>query len=181
MTLRKIARLGHPVLRTRAAPVGDPTRSEIVRLVADMIETMHDAGGVGLAAPQVYEPLRLVVALPVRPDPGGEVAAPLVIVDPELSPLDGEEEDGVEGCLSIPGLRGVVRRWRRVAWRGRDRDGGPIGGTADGLLARVLQHEVDHLDGILYPMRMHDLGLLAMDSELAHLQARMLSEGNGTR
>lgn len=181
MTLRKIARLGHPVLGARAAPVGDPTRPEIVRLVADMIETMRDAGGVGLAAPQVHEPLRLIVALPIRPEPDADPPAPLVLVDPELAPLDGGEEDGIEGCLSIPGLRGVVRRWRRVAWRGRDRDGVPVSGTAEGLLARVLQHEVDHLDGILYPMRMHDLGLLAFDSELAHLQARLSSEGSGGR
>lgn len=181
MTLRKIARLGHPVLRSPALPVGDPTGPEIARLIADMVETMRDAGGIGLAAPQVYEPLRVIVALPVRPDSDVAPPVPLVVVDPELAPVDPEAEDGIEGCLSIPGLRGVVRRWRRVAWRGHDRDGAAIGGTAEGLLARVLQHEVDHLDGILYPMRMHDLGLLALDSELAHLQARLLSEGNGAR
>ena len=181
MTLRKIARLGHPVLRTPAVPVDDPTQPEVARLIADMIDTMRDAQGVGLAAPQVYEPLRIILALPLRPASGAEPPAPLVVVNPELAPLSSDMDDGIEGCLSIPGLRGVVRRWRRVAWRGRDRDGASISGTAEGLLARVLQHEVDHLDGVLYPMRMHDLSLLALDSELVHLEAQLLGEGNGAR
>ncbi|NJM92460.1 MAG: peptide deformylase, partial [Rhodospirillaceae bacterium] len=105
MTLRKIARLGHPVLLAKAEAVGDPTRPEIARLIADMIETMQDARGVGLAAPQVHESLRLIVAL----DPGvvgpesAEPPRPMVVVDPVLTPLDDSREDGLEGCLSIPG------------------------------------------------------------------------------
>lgn len=187
MTLRKIARLGHPVLLARAEPVGDPGQPEIARLIADMIETMHDAHGVGLAAPQLHESLRLIVARdpgapgPSAPGSGATEPPLLVLVDPELRPLDDEREDGLEGCLSIPGLRGLVPRWRRVAWRGLDRHGAAIEGVAEGFLARVLQHEVDHLDGVLYPMRMTDLRQLALDSEINHLQARLAGGEGGER
>src|SRR5262249_54056118 len=151
MTLRKIARLGHPVLLTEARPVGDPRDPEIRRLAQDMVETMRDAQGVGLAAPQVHESLRIIVAVDAA---NADRPGPLVLVDPELTPDGDEREEAFEGCLSIPGLRGLVPRWRRVLWRATSLDGSPITGTADGFLARVLQHEVDHLDGVLYPMRM---------------------------
>jgi peptide deformylase len=171
MTLLKIARLGHPVLLERAAPVGDAGRPGLQRLVDDMIATMQDAEGVGLAAPQVHESLRLIVVSDPTAVPEGERPAPLVLLDPELEAVGAERDSAFEGCLSIPGIRGLVPRWRRVAWRARDRDGAAIGGLAEGFLARVLQHEVDHLDGVLYPMRMADLRDLAFDSELRHLQA----------
>jgi peptide deformylase len=177
MTLRKIARLGHPVLLAEARPVGDPRDPEIRRLVRDMVETMRDAQGVGLAAPQVHESLRIIVALdsasPERPEP-------LVLIDPELAPDGEERDDAFEGCLSIPGLRGLVPRWRRVAWRATSVDASPIEGTADGFFARVLQHEVDHLDGVLYPMRMKDLRQLAFDGELARLQEWLRTREGGT-
>ena len=163
MAILKIARMGHPVLLREAEPVADPTAPEIRRLVADMAETMEDAGGIGLAAPQVHVPLRLFVWR----TPTG----PAVLLNPELEPLGEEMENAWEGCLSIPGLRGCVARHRRVRWRGLDGEGRAVEGEAEGLVARVMQHEADHLDGILYPMRMEDLSLLGFTEELARAAA----------
>jgi len=163
MAILKIARLGHPVLLRVAEPVPDPTTPEMRRLVADMVETMEDANGLGLAAPQVYRSWRLFVW---RVD--GGVA---VIFNPELTPLEGPAEPYFEGCLSIPGLRGEVTRPSRIAFRGLDGEGQPIEGVAQGLAARVMQHEQDHLDGVLYPMRMTDLSRLGFTEELARNQA----------
>ena len=178
MAILKIARMGHPVLARRAEPVNDPASPEIRRLIADMVETMIDANGAGLAAPQVHVPLRLVVfqAPESRSDPGLSEAerydhtAPLtVLVNPELEIVDPEEEGGWEGCLSIPGLRGFVERPAHVRYRGVDAQGRPFERTAKGFHARVVQHELDHLDGVLYPQRMHDLSKLIFESEVRHL------------
>jgi peptide deformylase len=177
MTLRKIARLGHPVLLARAEPIDDPTTAEIRRLIEDMLDTMRDARGIGLAAPQVHESLRLIVVQEPAVGEDGSRAAPIVLVNPVLSPIGDERAEAFEGCLSIPELRGLVPRWQCVAWSGLDPEGRPIQGVAEGLLARVLQHEVDHLDGILYPMRMTDLRQLAFDRELELLQAWRAGEG----
>ena len=163
MAILKIARMGHPVLLRRAEPVADPRDPEIRRLAEDMVETMLDAGGVGLAAPQVHMPLRLFA---VREWEGGRA-----LINPELEPLGEEVESGWEGCLSIPGLRGCVPRAKRVRWRAQDLDGREIGGEAEGMSARVLQHEYDHLEGTLYTMRMPDLTLLGFDQELARAAA----------
>ncbi|APT56803.1 peptide deformylase [Roseomonas gilardii] len=163
MAILKIARMGHPVLLRRAEPVADPRDPEIRRLAEDMVETMLDAGGVGLAAPQVHVPLRLFV---VREWEGGRA-----LINPELEPLGEEVESGWEGCLSIPGLRGCVPRAKRVRWRAQDLDGREIGGEAEGMSARVLQHEYDHLEGTLYTMRMPDLTLLGFEQELARAAA----------
>ncbi|MCS6780587.1 MAG: peptide deformylase [Geminicoccaceae bacterium] len=178
MTLLKIARLGHPVLLARARPVGDPTRPAIRRLARDMIETMLDAGGIGLAAPQVHAGIRLIVALPLADRAQERTVAPLVLVDPVVEPMGGEIEEAYEGCLSIPELRGLVPRAARVAWHGRDLAGRRIEGEASGLFARILRHEIDHLDGILFPMRMHDLRTLAFASEL-HRRAAVPSDEFG--
>ncbi|GGC45939.1 peptide deformylase [Siccirubricoccus deserti] len=159
MAILKIARMGHPVLLREAEPVDDPTGPEIRRLIADMAETMLDAAGIGLAAPQVHVPLRLFVYRD-----GAGVAT---LVNPELEPLGEELESGWEGCLSIPGLRGCVARPKRIRWRGLDAEGHPVSGEAEGLTARVMQHETDHLDGVLYPMRMEDLALFGFTEELA--------------
>ena len=159
MAILKIARMGHPVLLRRAAPVPDPTDPEIRRLAADMIETMLDANGLGLAAPQVHVALRLFV---VREGEGG-----VALVNPVVEPLGEEVVPGWEGCLSIPGLRGNVTRPLRVSWRAVTPDGDAVSGKAEGLAARVMQHENDHLEGVMYPMRMADLSLLGFNEELA--------------
>jgi len=177
MAILKIARMGHPVLARRAEPVRDPAAPEIHRLVADMLETMVDAGGAGLAAPQVHLPLRVVVfqAPGERSDEGLADAerfdhtAPLtVLINPEIEILSEEREGGWEGCLSVPGLRGFVERPTHISYRGFDHEGHPIVRTAKGFHARVVQHECDHLDGILYPRRMTDLTKLIFESEARH-------------
>jgi peptide deformylase len=177
MALLKIARMGHPVLATLAQAVCDPQSPEIRRLVNDMVETMMDANGAGLAAPQVHVPLRLVVfqAPGERADPGlsederFDHTAPLtILINPEITVLDGETEGGWEGCLSVPGLRGWVERAAHIRYRGLGADGQPIERTARGFHARVVQHEVDHLDGRLYPGRMADLSKLIFESEIRH-------------
>lgn len=178
MTLRKIARMGHPVLLGRAAAVDDPASAEMRRLAADMIETMRDSQGIGIAAPQVHEGVRLIIAQP-PPLAGAEPPPPMVLFNPELTPQGEEQDAAFEGCLSIPGLRGLVPRWSRVAWRALDAEGAPIGGTAEGLLARILQHEADHLDGILFPMRMTDLRQLAFERELELLKSWRPEPGLG--
>ena len=151
---------------------------DIRRLVADMVETLADARGVGLAAPQVHEPLRLIlVSIPADRDDNEHEAVPLTaIANPVLEPLGDEVALGIEGCLSIPGMRGVVPRLQRVRWRGLDLRGREIGGEAEGFHARVLQHEVDHLDGVLYPMRMDDLALFGFDEELARRLATEIQD-----
>jgi len=168
MTLRKIAVMGHPVLWTPAAAVPDPTAPDVQRLVDDMIETMRDAPGVGLAAPQVYESVRLVVVQPSR-----ERDEPMVLVNPALTPVGDAVALGIEGCLSIPDWQGLVPRWQTVDWQGLDRHGRTVAGRAEGFFARVLQHEVDHLDGVLYPMRLRDPRDLAMTREVRHLLSRL--------
>jgi peptide deformylase len=179
MAILKIARMGHPVLGTVARPVPDPTAPEIRRLVNDMIETMTDANGAGLAAPQVHVPLRVVVfqAPGERSDPGLEGAeafdhtAPLtVLVNPEIAVMGPETEGGWEGCLSVPGLRGYVERPGHIRYRGFGLEGQLIERTARGFHARVVQHECDHLDGKLYPSRMSDLSRLVFESEIRHFQ-----------
>ncbi|WP_198371183.1 peptide deformylase [Roseomonas rosulenta] len=164
MAILKIARMGHPILLARAAEVEDPTDPEIHRLVADMAETMEDAGGIGLAAPQVHVGLRLFVW---RTGAGGVAA----LINPVLEPVGEESEAAFEGCLSIPGLRGAVRRPARIRFRGLDIAGQAVEGEAAGLVARVMQHEYDHLEGVLYPMRMEDLSQFGFTEELARAAA----------
>jgi peptide deformylase len=164
MAILKIARMGHPVLHAPAAAVEDPTDPEILRLVADMAETMEDAGGIGLAAPQVHVGLRLFVW---RTGAGGVAA----LINPVLDAVGEERESAWEGCLSIPGLRGEVRRAARIRFRGLDIAGNTVEGEAAGLVARVMQHETDHLDGVLYPMRMEDLSRFGFTEELARAAA----------
>jgi peptide deformylase len=177
MAIRKIARMGHPILRRRAEPVVDPADPEIQRLIDDMVETMIDADGAGLAAPQVYVPLRLVVfqAPPGRATGAAneneafDETAPLtILINPEIEVLDETLSKGFEGCLSVPGLRGAVTRADHIRYRGLSREGELIERVARGFHARVVQHECDHLDGILYPQRMDDMRELLFESEIKH-------------
>ena len=170
MAILKIARMGHPVLLQRCEPVADPGAPEIRRLVADMMETMEDAPGVGLAAPQVYVPLRLFVfRVPdgrTQDDPDDMPLGNTVLINPELALLSDERVLNWEGCLSIPGLRAGVPRAPRVRYRGVDCDGNVQEREASGFHARIVQHEYDHLDGILYTMRMTDFRLFGFNEEL---------------
>lgn len=175
MTLLKIARMGHPVLIRPAEEVRDPTAKEIRALVEDMTETMKDAGGVGLAAPQVHVSKRVIIfsAPPDRgegEDGGGdsEYAPQTALINPTFEALTEETALGWEGCLSIPGLTGAVPRYTRIRYRGMTTKGEVVEREASGFHARVVQHEIDHLDGIVYPMRMTDLKLLSFNEEMKH-------------
>lgn len=168
MALLKIARMGHPVLLRPAAAIEDPTAEPVRRLVGHMVETLFDAEGIGLAAPQVHQSVRLILFFDADEREAAHNRPPTVLINPEIEPLDADVEHGLEGCLSIPGLRGVVPRHAQIGYRGYGLDGRLIEREARGLHARVVQHEVDHLNGILYPMRMPDLRQLAFESELRH-------------
>jgi peptide deformylase len=169
MAILKIARMGHPVLRGRAEEVTDPTTPEIRHLIADMAETLADIGGAGLAAPQIHVPLRVVIfrvpaeRLSGRPEDRAQDLT--AIINPIIEPLGDEMELGWEGCLSVPGLKGAVPRFARIRYRGVAPDGTPIDRTVEGFHARVVQHECDHLDGVLYPQRMTDMRLLMFVEE----------------
>jgi peptide deformylase len=151
VALRQIRLLGDPVLRREAAPV-ETIDDEVRRLIADMMDTMYDAEGVGLAAPQVGVPLRVIVLDVHEPD-----VPPFALVNPRIVEVGDAPDRAEEGCLSIPGLRDVVERPARVVVEGLDPAGEPVRMEADGLLARALQHEVDHLDGILFLDRVSPL------------------------
>ena len=196
MAILKIARMGHPVLGRPALPVDDPAAPAIARLIEDMVDTLVDAKGAGLAAPQVHVPLRLVL---FRVPPGRETAreesdggesdsgesdsgesdsapasaleSPTVLINPEIEPIGESMVEDMEACLSLPGLAGMVPRHDRIRYRWTDTEGRAHECEAWGFHARVVQHECDHLDGILYPMRMTDLSTLAFTSELGRSQA----------
>jgi len=158
MAVLKVAHLGHPVLRQIAEPVSPEAigAPEIQRLIDDMFETMEDHDGVGLAAPQVHVSRRIVV-YGLRENPRYPEAAPIpltVLVNPRITPLGTEQEEGWEGCLSVPDMRGMVPRFQRVQVDAYGRDGRPFRYDVDGFHARVVQHECDHLDGKVYIDRM---------------------------
>lgn len=164
MAILKVARLGHPVLRKTAAPV--PVReirsADTQRLIDDMIETMREYNGAGLAAPQVHT-LKQICVIEVNENPRypDAPAIPLtVLVNPVVTPVTDDMEDGWEGCLSVPDMRGVVPRYSAVRLEAYDRDGGRINAVAKEFFARVIQHETDHLHGIVYVDRMRDLSTL---------------------
>lgn len=171
MAILKIARMGHPVLKARAEPVSEPKSQEIQQLVRDMAETLNDAGGIGLAAPQVHVSKRVVIFYVPgeRRAAAGEPAEDIpltVLINPEIEPLSDEKAAGIEACLSVPGLAGPVPRFTHIRYRALDLQGRMFEREARGYHARVVQHECDHLDGILYPMRMTDLSQLAFVEEL---------------
>ena len=159
MAVHQILKMGDPRLLRVAQPVTAFDTPELHRLVDDMFETMRAVNGAGLAAPQIGVDLQLVIfgtdALNPR-YPDAPIVPRTVLLNPVITPIGSEEEDGWEGCLSVPGLRGVVPRWKTIRYTGADVQGRPIDRTVDGFHARVVQHEVDHLLGTLYPMRVRD-------------------------
>ncbi|MSR82952.1 MAG: peptide deformylase [Candidatus Latescibacteria bacterium] len=168
MAILKVSRMGHPVLRqpAKALTSDQILQPAIQQLIGDMVETMVDYEGVGLAAPQVYQSLRLLVLGYPDADPEDPDDLPLTaFINPEWVTQSEEKELGYEGCLSIPDLRGQVPRSAWVEVRALDREGKPFALRAEGFLARVLQHEVDHLDGILFPDRMENFSTLSFLEE----------------
>ena len=168
MAVREILLMGDARLLRIAEPVRAFDTAELHGLIADMFDTMEAANGAGLAAPQIGENLQLVIFGFARNAryPEAPPVPRTVLINPSLEPLGSDEEDGWEGCLSVPGLRGRVPRWARIRYRGFDPLGQPIVREADGFQARVVQHEVDHLIGRLYPTRMRDLPQLGFTSVL---------------
>jgi peptide deformylase len=156
--IREILKMGDPRLLQIAKPVTDFDTPQLHALVADMFDTMHHAGGVGLAAPQIGVDLQVVVFGFDENEryPDAEAVPRTVLLNPAITPLSQDMEDGWEGCLSVPGLRGVVSRYSLIEYTGNALDGTPIERTAKGFHARVVQHECDHLIGRLYPSRITD-------------------------
>ena len=159
MGVRSILKMGDPRLLRVSRPVSAFGTQDLRALVADMQDSMLAARGAGLAAPQIGVDLQVVIFGSNEPNPrypGRPLVPPTVLINPVLTPLGEEQESDWEGCLSVPGLRGLVPRWRRVRYQGVDIDGAPIDRSVEGFHARVVQHECDHLAGMLYPMRMVD-------------------------
>jgi peptide deformylase len=176
MSILKVARLGHPVLRAKAKPI-DPQdiKSPIIqKLIDDMLETMSEYHGIGLAAPQVHESLRLFVAGIEEEDPrtGATEIVPIAIVNPEVTPIGRDLVEDWEGCLSIPDIRGRVPRNRRIRVRGFDRDARPLDLELEEFPARVVQHETDHLNGILFFDRMKSFETLSFLEEYTKYWAK---------
>ena len=160
--------MGHPLLRQVAQPVGAFDVGQMNELLTDMEDTMRALNGAGIAAPQIGVSLRVVI-FEMLENPRYPHVAPIpftVLINPRLDPLGQEMEEGWEGCLSVPGLRGVVPRYRRLHYSGLDAQGQPFERTVEGFHARVVQHEVDHLDGILFPQRIEDLTRFGFEDAL---------------
>jgi peptide deformylase len=157
--IRDVLRMGDPRLLEISRPVSAFGTAELRALIADMRDTMAHLNGAGLAAPQIGVPLRVVIFGIARNPryPDAEEVPDTVLVNPVVTPIGEEMEEAWEGCLSVPGMRGVVPRFTRVRYRGVDESGAPIDRSVQGFHARVVQHECDHLDGILYPMRVRDM------------------------
>jgi peptide deformylase len=172
MAIRKIARMGHPVLREKAQPLSeaDVRSAELQRLIDDMFETMAEYQGIGLAAPQVYQGVRVFVAgtesdLAIGDMSDDRPMPRFALINPEMTPIGRAVETDWEGCLSIPDIRGQVPRARDITVRGLDRDGRQVQFTASGFPARVIQHETDHLDGVLFFDRMRSFETLTFLEE----------------
>ena len=169
MAIIPVLRMGNPLLNQRASDVTEFNTASLYQLIQDMFDTMKAEDGAGLAAPQIGISKRVVV-FGVDANPRYQDAPPVprtVLINPVITALDDDMEQGWEGCLSVPGLRGLVPRYTHVRYTGFDPHGEPVDVTAEGFHARVVQHECDHLDGILYPQRMADLSSLGFTEELA--------------
>jgi len=160
--------MGDARLLQRAEPVGDFDTPQLHALLADMRDTMHALNGAGLAAPQIGVGLRVVIfGVQKNPRyPDAEEVPQTVLINPVITPLDDDMEEGWEGCLSVSGMRGLVPRHAHIRYRGRDEYGAQIDRSVNGFHARVVQHETDHLDGILYPMRIRDMTQFGFTDQL---------------
>jgi peptide deformylase len=168
VTIRRVLKMGEPLLRQVATPVSDFDES-LIALLTDMDDTMRHLNGAGIAAPQIGVSARVVIfELKDNPRyPHVQSVPYTVLVNPLVTPLTEMQDEGWEGCLSVPGMRGLVPRYRRVRYQGFDAQGNPIDRTVEGFHARVVQHEVDHLDGILFPQRVSDLRNFGFEEALA--------------
>lgn len=168
MTIRTVLRMGEPRLLQPAAPVTEFGTPALAALIVNMLDTMEAKGGIGIAAPQIGVGLRVVIFGFERSEryPDAPPVPLTILVNPLITPLSEELEDGWEGCLSVPGLRGVVPRHTRIRYQGFTPEGEPVDRIAEGFHARVVQHECDHLDGTLYPMRVRDFSRFGLTDVL---------------
>jgi peptide deformylase len=175
MAIQPVLKMGHPLLAQVASPIADFNSAELTALITDMDDTMRALNGAGIAAPQIGVGLRVVI-FEVTENPRYPHVSPVpytILINPVITALDAEEEEGWEGCLSVPGMRGLVPRARRVRYQGFDIAGRPIDRSVEGFHARVVQHEVDHLDGILYPQRVRDLQDFGFEDSLGERMTPM--------
>jgi peptide deformylase len=168
MAIKRVLKMGDPVLYRVAEPVTDFNTVELNTLIVDMFDTMAALNGAGLAAPQIGVSQRVVIfGIEANPRyPGMEPVPTTVLINPQIEFLTADTDDAWEGCLSVPGLRGVVTRCTHLRYKGYDQHGAPIEREAQGFHARVVQHECDHLDGVLYPMRLKDVRLFGYEDAL---------------
>ena len=169
MTVRRVLKMGDPLIYRRAEEVREFGTPELDTLIQDMFDTMAALNGAGLAAPQIGVSRRVVI-FEVQSNPRypeAEAVPRTILINPVLEPIGGEMDDGWEGCLSVPGLRGLVSRYKKLRYTGFDENGQPIDRTVSDFHARVVQHECDHLDGVLYPMRLKDIRLLGFEEALS--------------
>ena len=165
VSILKIAKLGHPVLLKKCSEIKEFGTDRLRNIVYDMSETMIDYNGIGLAAPQVHLAKRIIIFR--NPDNDDKEKIQITpLVNPVFRPLSDDQEDDWEGCLSIPGMQGLVRRYKKINYYGFDLDGNKIENDAEGLHARVVQHEIDHLDGILYTNRLSDKKAFGFEKEI---------------
>jgi len=168
MAVQKVIKMGHPLLFQRASKVENFNTPELDKLIIDMKDTMDELNGAGLAAPQIAVSLRIMIfGITENPRyPDIESVPETVLINPEITILDSEKESAWEGCLSVPHMRGLVPRYKSIKYRGYDQTGELIEHEASGFHARVVQHELDHLDGILYPQRIENMQNFGFEDEL---------------
>jgi len=171
MAIRPVVKMGNAQLATPSLPVKQFATNALRSLLVDMQDTMKEKGGIGIAAPQIGVNLRVVIFGFEKSEryPDAKPIPFTVLINPVIEVLSQEQEEGWEGCLSVPGLRGLVPRFTKIRYRGFDADGRPIDVTAEGFHARVVQHECDHLDGILFPQRVKDLRHFGFEDELGEM------------
>ncbi len=168
MAIKRVLKMGDPVLYRKAEPVEQFDTPELQALITDMFDTMAALNGAGLAAPQIGVSMRVVIfGFETNPRyPDAEPVPQTVLINPVIEVIGEETEEDWEGCLSVPGLRGLVTRFANIRYRGHNQQGEPIDRTVSGFHARVVQHECDHLDGILYPMRLKDIRHMGFEEAL---------------
>ena len=165
MSILKIAKLGHPVLLKKTKKITEFSSDSLKKIIYDMSETMIDYKGIGLAAPQVHLSKKIIIFR--NPDIEEKSKIHITpLINPIFEPLSEEKEDDWEGCLSIPGMQGLVRRYKKISYSGYDIDGNKITNNVEGLHARVIQHEVDHLNGVLYTERLADKKAFGFEREI---------------
>ena len=165
MSILKIAKIGHPVLLKKSNEIKDFGSDTLKKIVYDMSETMIDYSGIGLAAPQVHLSKRIIIFR--NPDIEEKEKIQITpLINPVYEPVSEEKDDDWEGCLSIPGMQGLVSRYKKISYQGYDLDGNKIENIAEGLHARVVQHEIDHLDGVLYTSRLRNKNAFGYEKEI---------------